>query len=281
MLKQIFEEDQHDLRTMPDNRIVRDRQRRDKVKVLLESGTAKVGIDFIHAAIIYQHGEELEDYWQAYKLCIKAVELGFQPKWLAAVAMDRYLLYQGKPLKYGNQVIPFGGVYRIPQVDQNTTDEERQNWDIPSLVELFSFQNLRGFMSYDIIGTLRNENLKVNVIKLERHPAHSPTPHGIRCETNFDKGTVYENTYGWKWVEGSDGSFQIGWLLMPDVPVLAHAVADDGILVIEEVLLSEQSCILVKYNQSNTLYVRDCNGIWAITGEDYGDVMEKAIKLLV
>ena len=107
ILKQLFEEDQHDLRTMPDNRIERDRQRRDKVKVILESGAAKVAIDFIHAAIIYQHGENLEDYQQAYKLSVKAVELGFQPKWLAAVAMDRYLLYQGKPLKYGNQVNSF------------------------------------------------------------------------------------------------------------------------------------------------------------------------------
>ena len=53
-----------------------------------------------------------------------------------------------------------------------------------------------------------------------------------------------------------------------------------GILVIKEVLLNEQSCILVKYNQSNTLYVRDCKGIWAITGGDYGDVMEKALILL-
>lgn len=164
-LKQLFEEDQHDLRTMPHDRIDRDRQRRNEVRCILDSEGAKVAIDFIHAAIIFQHGEVLEDWWQAYKLSVKAVELGFEPKWIAAVALDRWLLHQGKPLKYGNQLIPFCGVYRIPQIDHNTTDEERHKWDIPSLLELYSFQNLRGFSSHDIIGSLVIKNFKVNVIK--------------------------------------------------------------------------------------------------------------------
>ena len=279
-LKQIFEEDQHDLRTMPHDRIERDRERRNEVKFILDNGGATVAIDFIHATIIYQHGEVLEDWWQAYKLSVKAVELGFQPKWLAAVAMDRWLLRQGKPLKYGNQVIPFGGVYRIPPLDQNTTDEERHKWDVPSLLELFSFQNLRGFMSYDIVKTLENENLRVNVIKLERHPAHRPSLKGIPCETTSDNRIIYENSYGWKWVENSDGSFNLGWLLMPNVPELAHAVADEGTLTMEKVVLNEQSCILVKYNQSKTLYVRSSKGIWAITGLDYDNVIEKGLSLL-
>ncbi|MCJ8007230.1 hypothetical protein ACFFF5_06965 [Lederbergia wuyishanensis] len=279
-LKQLFEEDQHDLRTMPHDRIERDRERRNEVEIILDNGGATVAIDFIHAAIIYQHGEALEDWWQAYKLSVKAIKLGFQPKMLAAVAMDRWLLRQGKPLKYGNQVIPFGGVYRIPQLDQNTTDEERHKWDVPSLKELFSFQNLRGFMGYEIVSTLENTNLKVNVIKLERHPAHSPPLKGIPCETTSDNRIIYENSYGWKWVEDCNGSFRLGWLLMPDVPELAHTVADEGTLTMEKVVLNGQSCILVKYNQSITLYVRSSKGIWAITGVDYKNVIDKALSLL-
>lgn len=279
-LKQLFEEDQHDLRTMPHDRQERDRERRNEVKFILDSGGAKVAIDFIHAAIIFQHGEALEDWWLAYKLSVKAVELGFQPKWVAAVAMDRWLLHQGKPLKYGNQVIPFGGVYRIPPIDQNTTDEERHKWDVPSVIELFSFQNPRGFMSYDIVSTLENKNLKVNVIKLERHPAHSPSLDGIPCDTTRDNRIVYENSYGWKWIENSNGSFSLGWLLIPDVPELAHIVADEGTLTMEKVVLNEQSCILVRYNQSETLYVRSSKGIWAITGLEYNKVIEKALCLL-
>ena len=61
IIKQLFEEDQHDLSTMPDNRIERNRERRNKIKGMLDSGAATVAIDFIHAAIIYQHGEALED----------------------------------------------------------------------------------------------------------------------------------------------------------------------------------------------------------------------------
>ena len=74
--------------------------------------------------------------------------------------------------------------------------------------------------------------------------------------------------------------FNLGWLLMPDVPELAHTVADEGTLTVEKVVLNEQSCILVKYNQSKTLYVRSSKGIWAITGLDYDNVIEKALSLL-
>ncbi|KAB2335574.1 hypothetical protein [Bacillus mesophilum] len=279
-LKQLFEEDQHDLRTLPHDKTVRDRERRNEVKVILDSGGATIAIDFIHAAIIFQHGEGLEDWWQAYKLSVKAVDLGFQPKWVAAVALDRWLLHQGKPLKYGNQVIPFGGVYRIPQIDPKTTDEERRKWDIPSILELYSFHNLRGFISNNTIGTLKNQNLKVNVIKLERHPAHSPSLDAISSDKIMDNQIVYENSFGWKWIENSNGSFYLGWLLIPDVPELAHAVADEGILTLENVILNEQSCILVKYSQSKTLYVRSTEGIWAITGLDYKNIIEKALTIL-
>ncbi|MGM0837663.1 MAG: hypothetical protein ACQEV7_16015 [Bacillota bacterium] len=194
-LKQLFEEDQHDLRTMPHDRIERDRERRNKVKVIIDGGGVINGIDFIHATIIYQHEESLEDWWQAYQLSVKAVELGFTKR-LAAVAMDRWLLRQGKPLKYGNQVIPFGEVYRIPKLDPNTTDEERMKWDVPSLVELLAFRNLRGCMKYDVVGTLENENLKVNIIKLERSPAHSPYLYGIPSGTTDDSRTIFKNPYG-------------------------------------------------------------------------------------
>jgi hypothetical protein len=120
----------------------------------------------------------------------------------------------------------------------------------------------------------------VDVIKLERHPAHSPTLAGSPCDTTRDHRIVYENSYGWKWIENNNGLFQLGWLLMPDVPQLAHAVADEGVLTMEKVVLNEQSCILVTYDRSHTLYARSNEGIWAITGLDYNDVIEKGLSLL-
>jgi hypothetical protein len=159
ILKQLLEEDQHDLKTMPIDKVERDRERRKDVLRILNSGGAAAAIDYIHAAVIFQHGETLEDWWQAYILGVKAIDLGFRPKWVAAVAMDRWLLHKGKPLKYGNQVIPFGGIYRIPPLEQNTSDEDRHLWNCPSLLELFSFKNLRGFMAYEGVSTLKNEDL--------------------------------------------------------------------------------------------------------------------------
>jgi hypothetical protein len=279
-LKRLFEEDQKDLRTMPHDRVEHDRNRRNRVKEIIDSGGATVGIDYIHAAIIYQHGELLEDWWQAYQLSLKAIELGFEPKWLAAAAMDRWLLRQGKPLRYGNQVIPFCGIYRIPKLDPNTTDEERKKWDMPSILELYSFKNLRGFMKYETACSLENENLKVNFVKLERHPAHSPSFNGIPCGTTDDNRMIFENPYGWKWVENRNGSFDLGWLLIPDVPVIAHAVADEGNANIENVELNGQSCILVTFNDSKTLYFRRKKGIWAVTGFDYNQVIEKIVSLV-
>ncbi|WP_078380657.1 hypothetical protein [Sutcliffiella halmapala] len=279
-LKQLFEEDQHDLRTMRFDRVDRDRERRKKVKQVLDNGGATVGIDFIHAAIIYQHGEAQEDWWQAYQLSVRAVELGFKPKWLAALALDRWLLSQGLPLKYGTQVIPFGGVYRIPKIDPNTTDDERIKWDVPLLSELYSFRNLRGFMNYEIVGASKNENLKVNVIRLERPPAHTPALSVIPCGITDDNRSIFENPFGWQWVENSEGTFDLGWLLMPNVSELAHAVVDEGTPIIEKVTLKDQVCILINYNESKTLYTRSNNGVWAITGFDYHNVIEKALSLL-
>lgn len=274
-LKKLLEEDQYDLRTLPFNRVERDRERRNKVKAIVESGGAKVGIDYIHAAVIFQHGESLEDWWKAYQFSLKGVELGFRQKWLAAVAMDRWLVRQGKPLKYGNQVIPFGGIYRIPKINPNTTDAEREEWDIPSLADLFSFRNLPGFMEYEIVDTLEISNLKVKIIRLERHPVHSPFPTGSLCGKTEDYLTIYENTYGWRWVEKEDGSFIIGWLLMPDVPEIAHAIAGEGITTIEELVINEESCIQVNDQESKTIYFRGNKGIWAVTGVDFNTVYEK------
>ncbi|GAA0368413.1 hypothetical protein [Bacillus horti] len=276
-LKKIFEDDQHDLRTLPPDRIERDRERRKRVKEILENGGAEEGIDYIHAAIVFQHGEALEDWWQAYLLSVKAVQLGFKPKWLAAVALDRWLIRQGKLLKYGNQVIPFGKVYRIPKIDPKTTDAEREDWDIPTLAELLSFTNLRGFMKYDVVSTLAIDNLRIKVIKLERHPVHHPLPTGRPCGKTEDMHIIYENTYGWQWIEDESGSFLLGWLLIPDVPEIAHAIADEGVISIEKVIMNNQSCIQVNETEHTTIYFKASNGIWAVTGVDDNAIFEKVM----
>ncbi|RXI96611.1 hypothetical protein DS745_23205 [Anaerobacillus alkaliphilus] len=280
-LKQIFDEDQHDLQTMPENRVERDRERRMRVKAIIEGGGATEAIDFIHAAIVFQHGETLDDWWEAYQFSLKAVDMGFQPKWLAAVALDRWLVRQGKPLKYGNQIVPFGGIYRIPKLDPATTDVEREKWDVPSFNELHSFENLRGFVSCTVVDTTEIIDFKVKIVNLERLPAHSPTLIGAPIGTDARNQIILENSYGWKWIEDHQGSFKLGWLLLPHVPTIAHPVVCEGNYSIEKITLSGHPCVTVSVNESHTIYFKTSKGIWAVTGRDINDVIHKTKELML
>jgi len=52
---------------------------------------------------------------------------------LLTAALDRWLMYQGKPQKYGTQFVSDGNRYRLWDVDPTTTDTERSQWNVPSL----------------------------------------------------------------------------------------------------------------------------------------------------
>ena len=120
----------------------RDAQRRQRVSQLLAQGGVSVPDDYFHAALIFQHGETLQDIWQAHELARKAAELGATQSmgykdshWLAAAALDRWLMYQGKPQKYGTQFVPDGKRWRLWDVDPDTTDVERLANHVPALQE--------------------------------------------------------------------------------------------------------------------------------------------------
>ncbi|OZI05869.1 hypothetical protein BWI93_23540 [Siphonobacter sp. BAB-5385] len=66
-----------------------------------------------------------------------SVELGNPAgKWLAAAALDRWHMYQGQPQKYGTQLVPDEGRYRLWDIDPDTTDEEQAQWNVPALAEM-------------------------------------------------------------------------------------------------------------------------------------------------
>lgn len=120
----------------------RDAQRRARVNELLTQGRLTTPDDYFHAALIFQHGETLEDIWQAYELARKAADMGAtkamgykDSRWLAAATLDRWLMYQGKPQKYGTQFVPDGKRWRLWDINQNSTDAERIANHVPSLQE--------------------------------------------------------------------------------------------------------------------------------------------------
>src|SRR5215831_13882431 len=71
----------------------RDAQRRRRVTEVLAQGGASMPDDYFHAALIFQHGETLEEIWQAHELARKAAEMGAtqsmgskDSQWLSAAA---------------------------------------------------------------------------------------------------------------------------------------------------------------------------------------------------
>jgi hypothetical protein len=115
----------------------RDAERRKRLACIVESGGLQEPEDYYHAAWILNHGESIEEIWQAHVLAKQASELGLRrARWLTAATFDRWLMYQGRPQKYGTQIVPDGERQRVWDVEPETSDAERAEWDVPTLAEM-------------------------------------------------------------------------------------------------------------------------------------------------
>ena len=138
-LAELYAGDQHD-RSGPMHDIdwskvsARDAQRRLRVLEIVQAGEARVAADFYHAAMVFQHGEGVDDIRQARDWAKRAVEL--EPdtssqvyksaKWLVAAATDRHLHRQGEPQIFGTQFVRHGGPWTMEPFDREAmSDEER------------------------------------------------------------------------------------------------------------------------------------------------------------
>lgn len=137
-LKQIYEEDISDRNNkIPDELLnENDRKRIDLVTKILSNNENLSAQDYHHAALIFQHGERLEHFKTAHELAMKAVELGDNTaRWLAAASLDRSLLMDKKPQKYGTQFkLNKNNEWRLAlPIDPMITDQERAKWNVPPL----------------------------------------------------------------------------------------------------------------------------------------------------
>ncbi len=113
-IEALFDADQADRKCVPplaqDQLFARDAERRHAVDGLLRRDELHTGSDFLHAAVIFQHGGRAADFLLAHALALAALGMGrADAGWLAAATLDRYLLADGKPQIYGTQFIPGQG----------------------------------------------------------------------------------------------------------------------------------------------------------------------------
>lgn len=137
-LRSLFEQDQADRRGGMHAGIgERDRQRRERLAMLVAGDALQDADDFWHAAMLLQHGDSLDDYWRAHELAKQGAAVGHSGcRWLAAAAYDRWLVNQGKLQKYGTQARTIKGHLELCAIDPATTDAERAEWLVKPLAEL-------------------------------------------------------------------------------------------------------------------------------------------------
>lgn len=93
----------------------RDAERRLVVRRMLDEGQVRSGADYYHAAFIFQHGNQPNDYLLAHALAVAAVARGRDDaSWIAAATLDRYLQAIGQSQIYGTQ-------FQIPNDGSGTT----------------------------------------------------------------------------------------------------------------------------------------------------------------
>jgi hypothetical protein len=135
-LAQIYAADQADRRLPGDQWMgvpKRDEERRLRVNEIMVNEGLGSAADHFHAAMVFQHGDVVEDYRLAHWLALRAAKMAptYRPaRWLAAASKDRELIALGQPQLYGTQ---FGGAGERSATATSVTDQERIRWAVPPL----------------------------------------------------------------------------------------------------------------------------------------------------
>jgi len=118
-----------------------DAARRDKTLALLRAGEIRSADDYFNAALIFQHGEAIEDTQLAFSLATTALRLdpkNGDARMLIAQAWDRILVKNGKPQWYGTQFSrdKATGKWVINPTDPGAvTEAQREAMGIPTLAQ--------------------------------------------------------------------------------------------------------------------------------------------------
>jgi hypothetical protein len=115
-----------------------DLQRRKRVGEIFGEGCIRTASDFGYAALVYQHGEIPDHFYQAHLWARRAVELGdTQQKHMVALTIDRYLVKSGKKQLFGSQATFMNGCYCMEPVESTVPDSLRAAYDVNTLSEQY------------------------------------------------------------------------------------------------------------------------------------------------
>ncbi len=115
-----------------------DEVRRKRVGEIFGEGCFKTAEDYAAAALVYQHGEVPDHYFQAFLWAKRAVELGdSKQKWLMAASIDRYLTKSGYKQLFATQVSRDGSdpCFCMEEVESTFPEKLRVEYAKKSLAE--------------------------------------------------------------------------------------------------------------------------------------------------
>lgn len=109
-LAAIFEADQADRKPpYPKDLAFRDRARRARVGEIFGEGCLVTAADYLAAAMVFQHGDRPDHYFQTFLFSLRGAALGdSKQKRNAALGIDRYLVHTGKRQLFASQAFKAG-----------------------------------------------------------------------------------------------------------------------------------------------------------------------------
>jgi len=143
-LEEIFQADQKDREKVYESQDAVDalrkayKARRQNVSMMMELGEIKTKNDLYHAAVIFQHGDEPQDFLTAHRLATLAAIHGHRTsRWLLAASLDRYLMSLNQGQVYGTQFEfnPTEKRYqlKLPVLEHTLLSFEKEMLGIPSV----------------------------------------------------------------------------------------------------------------------------------------------------
>jgi hypothetical protein len=98
-----------------------DLDNRKEVATLFAEGCFTTGRDYHNAAVVYQHGEVPEHYYQTFVWASRAVQLGdAEARWLIPRAIDRWALNSGYKQLFATNLVTESYFGRVTELSQKT-----------------------------------------------------------------------------------------------------------------------------------------------------------------